>query len=97
MSGKIVKTSDEIISLFDESFNSFNRDNFDIANLTISKAKKLVGKMKRLNDILYKTKTDSETIASLAIILDSLERTRAYIIDIAESAINHQFSKFHNK
>ena len=31
------------------------------------------------------------TIVSLAYIIDSLERTRAYVLDIAETAINHQF------
>jgi phosphate uptake regulator len=96
MSEKIVNTSEEILSLFDDSFNSFNRDSFDSANDVITKAKKLADKTKKLNDILYNTKTDSETIASLAIILDSIERTRAYTIDIAEAAINHQFSKIHN-
>jgi phosphate uptake regulator len=97
MKEKIVNVSEEILSLFDDSFNSFNRDSFDNANDVISKAKKLAIKTQKLNDILYKTKTDSETIASLAIILDSIERTRAYTIDIAESAINHQFSKIHSE
>jgi phosphate uptake regulator len=97
ISEKIVKLSEEIFNLFDLSFNSFNRDSFEGANETISKAKKLVEKTNKLNDMLYNTKTDSEIIASLAIILDSIERIRAYIIDIAEIAINHQFSKLHNK
>jgi phosphate uptake regulator len=94
---KIVNVSEEILNLFDDSFNSFNRDNFDSANDVISNAKNLSIKTQKLNDILYKTKNNSETIASLAIILDSLERTRAYTIDIAEAAINHQFSKINNQ
>jgi phosphate uptake regulator len=97
MREKIVKASDEILSLFDKSFNSFNRDNFETANDTISKAKKLSNSTNKLNDMLYKTNTNSETIASLAIILDSLERTRAYAIDIAEAAINHQYTKIHSE
>jgi hypothetical protein len=32
------------------------------------------------------------TIVSLAYIIDSLERTRAYVLDIAETSINHQFA-----
>jgi phosphate uptake regulator len=93
MNEKIVNFSEEILSLYDESFNSFIRDSFDTANNVITQAKKLTNKTQKLYDTLYKTKTDSETIASLAIIFDSLERTRAYTIDIAESAINHQFLK----
>lgn len=62
-------------------------------------AHKLVDKSKELQDNMGKIKQEIlnlkkekvETIVSLIYILDSLDRTRGYAEDIAETAINHCF------
>ncbi|MFH1013635.1 MAG: hypothetical protein V1769_03895 [Thermoplasmatota archaeon] len=48
---------------------------------------------KNLTQEIFTLKDSAMTIVSLAYIVDSLERTRAYVLDIAEIAINHQYVK----
>jgi phosphate uptake regulator len=88
---KIVECSQTIMKEFDEAMNAFNRNKFDHANEVINKTKELGKITQELNQEIFSLKIPAMTIVSLAYIIDSLERTRAYVLDIAETAINHQF------
>ncbi|VVB60168.1 PhoU domain protein [uncultured archaeon] len=88
---KIVDASEAIMKEFDEAMNAFNRNNFDHANEVVNKARALSKITQELTQEIFLLKLPSMTIVSLAYIIDSLERTRAYVLDIAETAINHQF------
>jgi phosphate uptake regulator len=88
----IVETSDELLKLFDESINAFNRNQFVYANNVVISTKELAKKTAQLTKDIFSIEKDAVTIVSLAYIVDSLERTRAYILDIAETSINHQYA-----
>ncbi len=88
---KIVAASDTILKMFDEAINAFNRNKFDHANDVVNQAKELNKITENLTHETLKLRGDAQTIVCLAYIIDSLERTRAYILDIAETSINHQF------
>lgn len=90
---KISETSDEILKSFDDAINAFNRNQFEHANNVINATKELDKKTRQLNEEILSLEKDAVTLVSLAYIIDSLERTRAYVLDIAETSINHQFSK----
>ena len=57
----------------------------------MNKAKKLGKLTDNLTQKMLSLKLDAESIVSLTYIVDSLERTRAYVLDIAETSINHYF------
>jgi len=88
---KIVDASESIMKEFDEAMNAFNRNKFDHANDVVNKARALGKITQDLTQEIFSLKLPAMTIVSLAYIVDSLERTRAYVLDIAETAINHQF------
>ncbi|MFO7677949.1 MAG: phosphate uptake regulator PhoU [Thermoplasmatota archaeon] len=88
----IVQTSDELLKAFDEAINAFNRNRFEYANNVVNQTKELAKKTEQLTKDIFNLEKDAVTIVSLAYIVDSLERTRAYILDIAETSINHQFA-----
>ena len=89
---KIAETSDEILREFDDAINAFHRNTFEHANMVLNKTEIIRKKTLELTQQIVSLKLDPESIVSLAYIVDSLERTRAYILDIAETAINHQFT-----
>jgi len=88
---KICEASEKITEVFDDSINFFKRNNFDDANDVVNKAKKLGKLTDNLTQKMLSLKLDAESIVSLTYIVDSLERTRAYVLDIAETSINHYF------
>jgi phosphate uptake regulator len=88
---KIVDNSEAIIKELDEAMNAFNRNKFDHANDVVNKTRALAEKTQELTQEIFSLKLPAMTIVSLAYIIDSIERTRAYVLDIAETAINHQF------
>lgn len=88
---EISDASDKIIEVFDDAVTAFKRNNFEGANDAVNKAKKLAKTTEQLTHAIFSLKLDATSIVSLAYIVDSLERTRAYTLDIAETSINHQF------
>ena len=89
---KIAEISDAILKEYDEAVSAFHRNKFEHANDVVNKARALGKLTDQLRQEIFSLKFTSETVASLALIADSLERTRAYVIDIAETAINHQYT-----
>ncbi|MBN1280518.1 MAG: phosphate uptake regulator PhoU [Candidatus Thermoplasmatota archaeon] len=89
---RILEASDAILKEFDEAVNAFHRNKFEHANQVVIKARSLGKLTQQLTQEILGLKLDAATIVSLAYIVDSLERTRAYVLDIAETAINHQFT-----
>ncbi len=89
---KIVQASDSILQEFDEAINAFHRNKFESSNEVVIKTRALGKQTQQLTQEIFSLKLDAATIVSLAYIVDSLERTRAYVLDIAETAINHQFT-----
>ncbi|MEM0493377.1 MAG: phosphate uptake regulator PhoU [Candidatus Thermoplasmatota archaeon] len=89
---KIAETSELILKQFDEAMNAFQRNKIDHANDVLNKSKELSKITKQLTNDIFSLKIDAVSIVALAYVIDSLERTRAYVLDIAETAINHQFT-----
>ena len=89
---KITNASDKIIKVLDSAMNSFYGNRFEDANETVDKAKGLAGSIQELMEGITDLKGSAIETISLAYIIDSLERTRSYALDIAEIAINHQFT-----
>ena len=89
---KIISLSEQIMKGFDNAVNAFHRNKFDTANAVIESSNELSTSIQQLKSDLFKIETDAKNVASLAYIIDSLERTRAYVVDIAEISINHQFA-----
>lgn len=89
---KIIETSEAIIKEFDDAISAFHRNTFEHANLVLNKTEALGKTTKELTQQILQLNLDAASIVSLAYIVDSLERTRAYVLDIAETAINHQFT-----
>jgi phosphate uptake regulator len=88
---KIADIHEQILKVFDESITAFHRNKFEHANEVVNKSKSLGEHTAQLTQEIFTVKADAMTIVSLAYIVDSIERTRAYVLDIAETAINHQF------
>lgn len=89
---KIVETGNRALELFDGAVNAMYRKDMKNAHSIIDRSGKLHEEIEKLRgDILNLKKVKVETIVSLIYILDSLDRTRGYAEDIAETAINHCF------
>lgn len=89
---QIAETSEKILKSFDSAINAFHRNRFDPANDVINDSKKLSDQINALKENMFSIDADAKNVASLAYVIDSLERTRAYVIDIAEVSVNHQFA-----
>lgn len=89
---QIKETSEKIMKSFDGAMNAFHRNKFDAANDVINESKELSNELDILKQSMFAFDADAKNVASLAYVIDSLERTSAYIIDIAEVSINHQFA-----
>ncbi len=89
---KISEASTKIIGILDAAMNAFYGNRFDDANDVVNKAKKFVKTINALRHELMTLQGDTPETISLAYIIDSLERTRSYALDIAEIAINHQLA-----
>jgi len=89
---RISHTSEKILKSFDSAINAFHRNKFDPANDVINDSKKLSEEISLLKENMFSLDADAKNVALLAYVIDSLERTRAYVIDIAEVSVNHQFA-----
>ena len=89
---KITNASDKIIKVLDSAMNAFYGNRFEDANDTVNKAKEMASLIQELMEGITDLKGSAIETISLAYIIDSLERTRSYALDIAEIAINHQFT-----
>ena len=89
---RITEASDAIIGVLDGAINAFYRNKFEYANEVVDKSKSLAETTEKLTREIFALKGDAATIVSIAYIVDSLERTRAYVLDIAETSINHYFA-----
>jgi phosphate uptake regulator len=92
IASKITNASEQILKAYDDAINAFNRGKFEHANKVVNTSKELAKLTQELTQEVLSMKTDAVAIVSLSSIVDSLERTRAYVLDIAETAINHQFT-----
>ncbi len=90
---KLTEMSKAVIDLFDDATNTFNKNNFDNAYDIINRSELLGIKIEKLkHDTLLLVDEQSTTVA-IAYIIESLDRTRLYSEDIAETAINHHFAQ----
>lgn len=89
---QIKDLSEKIMKCFDNAMNAFHRNKFDTANDVINELKERSVDLDVLKQSMFSIDADAKNVASLAYVIDSLERTSAYIIDIAEVSINHQFA-----
>jgi phosphate uptake regulator len=89
---KIAEISESILQQYDDAINAFHRGKFDDANAVVNILRDLGKITTQLRQKFFSLKLDAEAVVALALVADSLERTRAYVIDIAETAINHQYT-----
>lgn len=91
------KASEKVLLLLDESMNAFQKGRFDQAYGIINSGHKMFGITENLIKEAVAMKVVSEVSIPLTFIIDSLERTRAYSVDIAEIAINHVCAMKYNE
>ncbi|MEM0466522.1 MAG: phosphate uptake regulator PhoU [Candidatus Thermoplasmatota archaeon] len=89
---RIVEASEMVLKQFDDAMNAFQRNKFEYANDILNKSEHLAKNIKQLTSDIFSLKIDAASLVALAYVVDSLERTRAYILDIAETTINHQYT-----
>ncbi len=97
MTQKILSMDAEVVKLLDDAMNAFYVNKFDGADEVVNRSKLMVHKIEALTHEVLGMKGDAANIVPLAYIVDSLERTRAYASDIAETAINHYYVTDYNE
>jgi phosphate uptake regulator len=88
---KIFEIGNKILEMFNDSINALNRRELKYAHEVIKNSKNIRNNIEKLRQDIFSLKGEVITIVSLVYIIDSLERTRGYTEDIAETAINHHF------
>jgi phosphate uptake regulator len=88
---KILAMDAEVIKLLDDAMNTFYVNKFDGADEVVNRSKLMIHRIESLTHEVLGMKGEAASIVPLAYIIDSLERTRAYASDIAETAINHYY------
>jgi phosphate uptake regulator len=88
---KILSMDAEVVKLLDDAMNAFYVNKFDGADEVVNRSKLMIHKIENLTHEVLGMKGEAANIVPLAYIVDSLERTRAYASDIAETAINHYY------
>ena len=88
---KIQEASGNILTLLDDAANAFYKGRFDQAYEIVNNGREMAKLTMRLTQDAVAMHAESELSVPLAFIIDSLDRTRAYAVDIAETAINHIF------
>jgi len=85
-------TGHAVVALLDDAMNSFYRSRLDQAFEAAEKGKSLESATSRLTHDVLSWNGTAPTSVPLALVADSIERTRAYAVDISETAINHIFA-----
>jgi len=89
---KLQEANERIIALMDDAANSFHKGKFDQAYNIVNNGHNMFKITERLTQDIVSMNAVSEISVPLTFIVDSLERTRAYAVDIAETAINQVYS-----
>lgn len=87
----MAKTYNALSRLLDSAMEAFNRKDFGLSNDLIEKClgqERLMHSMRL--DLNVKDSDEQSALAS-SFVLDSLDRIRSYIQDIAENSINHMY------
>ncbi len=94
---KILSMDADVVKLLDDAMNAFYINKFDNADEVVNRSKLMIHKIENLTHDVLGMKGEASNIVPLAYIVDSLERTRAYASDIAETAINHYYITDYNE
>jgi len=97
MTQKILAMDTEVVKLLDDAMSAFYANKFENADEVVNRSKLMVHKLEGLTHDVLGMKGEAANIVPLAYIVDSLERTRAYASDIAETAINHYYVTDYNE
>jgi len=84
----LAKVADLTTTLLEDAFKALAKVEGNIANMSITSAKKLEREAESVMDKLFDYKLDQKTIVSVRLALESLKRITEYSEDIAEMAIN---------
>lgn len=90
---KITRTSNDILDLFNDGLEAFTKGDFEKANRLLDSSKEYTKRLDKLNKEVLSLDEDPKTLISLVYVLDSLERSLSYALEIAETAVNHHFVK----
>ncbi len=85
--------SKEIIELLDNVMDAFDKNRFDDLNDVLNRSRAIAKGIDDLRTDLFKLSAEPTTIVSLTYIVDSLNRTLSYAKDIAETSINHYYTR----
>lgn len=85
-------TSSAILELLDEAVGSFHKGRFEQNHSLVEKGKALYDVTHSIERELLTVSKEPGALVPLTFIVDSLERTRAYAVDIAEIGINHGYA-----
>ena len=89
----LTEMSKNVIELFENAMNTFSKNNFDNAYNVINESELLGLKIKKMKHDILTLDEDHASLVGIAYIIESLDRTRSYSEDIAETAINHHFAQ----
>src|SRR5688572_31507457 len=91
----LVAQADTVRKIWDDAFTSLKRPDFDQASAAADRGEE-AAKWRKTFPALVRG-LDSESVGPLVLIADSIDRTRGYAIDLAETAMNQTFQKLNTQ
>ena len=90
---KVMEASEILMELLDDAMRSFGQNRPEYAFEVMNRSSELMKITSKLLQEVLSMGGDAQSIVSMAYIVDSIERTRSYTEDIAETTIDYQFVK----
>lgn len=87
----LVQQADAVRKIWDDAFTSLKRPDFDQASAAADRGEE-AAKWRKTFPALVRG-LDYESVGPLVLIADSIDRTRGYAIDLAETAMNQTFQQ----
>jgi phosphate uptake regulator len=87
----LVQQADTVRKIWDDAFTSLKRPDFDTASAAADRGE-AAAKWRKSFPALVRG-LDYESVGPLVLIADSIDRTRGYAIDLAETAMNQTFQQ----
>ncbi|MEA3137746.1 MAG: hypothetical protein QOC71_2027 [Thermoplasmata archaeon] len=87
----LVAQADTVRKIWDDAFTSLKRPDFDTASAAADRGEE-AAKWRKTFPALVRG-LDYESVGPLVLIADSIDRTRGYAIDLAETAMNQTFQQ----
>jgi phosphate uptake regulator len=90
---RVAEASETLMELLDDAMRSFGQNKPEYAFEVMNRSSELMKTTNKLLQEVLSMGGDNQSIVSMAYVVDSIERTRSYTEDIAETTIDYQFVK----